>query len=251
MTEVDASRAQWSLKSFIDSLTLELDRVRDTLAVKSVNRRLTYTVKDLQLELELFPDFDGQELLWTTARSGETGAARISFQLGSITDRQIMESSADPSRLDDVKIEGVEGIDGKTRKELEKIGVTTLRDMERVERSNIDISTVGDPAVDYKKLAQMIQRSRRRSNAPTIRSASLADHEGSPVIEILGANLATSDTTGRYPRAFLNDEEIEVLAADDTGVRLAVDTGRLAASATASVHLILDPYAIVRMTLAE
>src|SRR5262245_38120073 len=111
---VTASRGEgWRLKSFLDSLTMELDSVQDTLAVKSVNRKLSYTVRDVDLELQLFPAFDGEELRFTTARPGETGAAKINLQLGSITDRQIRETAGDPLTTDDVPIEGVEGIDAK------------------------------------------------------------------------------------------------------------------------------------------
>ena len=69
------SSPAWKLNSFLDSLILELDRAQDTLAVKGINRPLTYTVKDVSLELQLFPNFDGRELRFTTAAPGETGAA--------------------------------------------------------------------------------------------------------------------------------------------------------------------------------
>ena len=120
MAEHAMAAQGWSLKSFLDSLTLELDRVQDTLAVKSVNRRLTYTVRDVDLELHLFPSFDGEELRFTTAKPGETGAARINLQLGSITDRQIRETAGEPLTTADVAIETVEGIDERTKKSLKK-----------------------------------------------------------------------------------------------------------------------------------
>ena len=37
----DVARKGWTLKSFLDSLTLELDRAQETLAVKGLTRRLT------------------------------------------------------------------------------------------------------------------------------------------------------------------------------------------------------------------
>src|SRR5512134_3142523 len=95
----------WKLNSFLDSLILELDRAQDTLALKGINRRLTYTVRDLNLELQLFPEFDGRELRFTTAGPGESGAARIAFQLGSITDRQIRETTKEPPTKDDITID--------------------------------------------------------------------------------------------------------------------------------------------------
>ena len=39
----------WKLESFVDSLVVELDKTRETLAVKSINKPLTYSVKDVSL----------------------------------------------------------------------------------------------------------------------------------------------------------------------------------------------------------
>jgi len=247
MAEARAPRS-WTLRSFLDSLTLELDRVQDTLAVKSVNRRLTYTVRDLALELQLFPEFDGEEIRFTTARPGELGAARVNFQLGSITDRQIRETTSEPVTKDDVSIELIEGIDQKTRKSLEKIGVTRVSDLERMERKNIDIGSVSEAPVDYRKLAQMIQKTRRRANAPRVRSATLAMHEGEPVVAIEGENLAASPGDAEFPRAFLDGEEVPVRTASGTLLRIGVGERTLAAAGNA-LHIALDPYAVVRMNL--
>jgi hypothetical protein len=48
-----AENRPWNLETFLDSLIYELDRAQDTLALKGVNRPLTYTVKDMALELQL------------------------------------------------------------------------------------------------------------------------------------------------------------------------------------------------------
>jgi hypothetical protein len=250
-------RRGWSLKSFIDSLTLELDRLQDILAVKGVNRRLTYTVKDLALDLQLFPEFDGEELKFSTARPGEAGAARISFQLGSITDRQIRESTTDPLKTDDVSIEVVEGIDDKTRKPLQKIGVTSVKDLERVESHNIDLEKVGDEAIDYRKLARMVQRAQRRSLQPVVRSASLVQSGGESQIVIEGERLAplhpashalSLSGEARFPRAFLDGEEIAVRSASETRLRMRVDEAKLSPRGS-TLQIAIDPYAILRMQL--
>jgi hypothetical protein len=244
----ESEQPGWSLKSFLDSLTLELDSVQDTLAVKSVNRRLTYTVKDVALELQLFPAFDGEELRFTTAKPGETGAAKINFQLGSITDRQIRETAGDPLRTDDVAIEQVDGLDDKTKSSLKKIGVTSARDLERIEREQIDISKVSEQPLDYRNLAKMIQRTRRRAQAPSVKSASLTVHGGAPVLEIEGEHLSPSHGTDEFPRAFLDGEEVPVQHASEQLMRLGIDESRLA-SGPGRLQIALDPYAVLRMNL--
>ncbi|MGH7629085.1 MAG: hypothetical protein ACREOF_06790 [Gemmatimonadales bacterium] len=252
----DSAHRSWSLKSFIDSLTVELDRLQDALAVKGVNRRLTYTVKDLALDLQLFPEFDGDELRFSTARPGETGAARISFQLGSITDRQIRESTSDPLTKDDVSIDVVEGIDEKTRKMLQRIGVTSMKDLERVERQNIDLDKVADEPIDYRKLANMVHRARRRSlRPPQVHSASLVQDNGETLIVIEGERFApvfpVSAAAGRetrYPRAFLDGDEVPVRSASAARLQIRVDEARLSPDGN-RLQIALDPYLLLGMNL--
>ena len=238
----------WTLRSFLDSLTLELDRAQDTLAVKGLNRRISYTVQNAALELHLMPQFDGEELRWTTPRPGDAGAARISLQLGSITDRQIQESTSRPVTRDDVAIDVVEEIDPKTRRSLEKIGVSSVGDLERIEARGVDLAPLGGSGIDYRKLAQIIQKTRRRRRAPTVRSASLERHEGETVVAISGENLAGTATAAGFPRAMLDGEEAPVRSASPTLVRVRVDEARLREGGT-SLELALDPYAVVRMKL--
>ena len=96
---------EWNLESFIDSLVIELDKAREILAVKAINRPLTYTVKDVGMDLNLFPTFNGRDVRFVTAQPGETGASKLSIQLGSITDQQIRQTSKEPLTRDNISIE--------------------------------------------------------------------------------------------------------------------------------------------------
>jgi hypothetical protein len=245
----NGSQRAWSLNSFLDSLILELDRAQDTLAVKGINRRLTYTVENLGLELQLFPEFDGGEIRFTTARPGETGAAKVSFNLGSITDRQIKEVTNEPLTADDVAITEVEGLDDETKTRLQRIGVTSAKDLERMQRKNVDLAKVSDSRVDYAKLANVINRAKRRVNAPTVAAASLTrGAEGKPVLAIQGRNLAGDRPAGDFPRAFLNGERVGVLSASSQELRLAVEPEQLRAARN-ELRVLLDPYAVMTMEL--
>jgi hypothetical protein len=239
----------WSLNSFLDSLILELDRAQDILAVKGINRRLTYTVENLALELHLFPEFDGGEIRFATARPGETGAAKISFNLGSITDRQIKEVTNEPLTAEDVAITDVEGLDDEARSTLRKIGVTSTKDIERMQRKNIDLGKVSENKVDYTRLANVINRAKRRVNAPTVARASLSmDAEGSPVLAIEGNNLATASAVGDFPLAFLNDRPVPVLSASSQELRLSVTPEQVGGRRN-ELRVLLDPFAVMTMEL--
>ena len=239
----------WSLNSFLDSLILELDRAQDTLAVKGVNRRLTYTVENLALELHLFPEFDGGEIRFATARPGETGAAKISFNLGSITDRQIKEVTNEPLTAEDVAITDVEGLDDEAKSTLRKMGVTSTKDIERMQRKNIDLGKVSENKVDYTRLANVINRAKRRVNAPTVVRASLSvDAEGSQVLAIEGNNLAMASAAGDFPLAFLNDRPVPVLSASSRELRLSVTPEQVGGRRN-ELRVLLDPFAVMTMEL--
>ena len=49
--------ADWNLESFLDSLILELDKAQDTLSLKGVTRKLTYSVLNVALDLQIFPQY--------------------------------------------------------------------------------------------------------------------------------------------------------------------------------------------------
>lgn len=236
----------WKLNSFLDSLILELDRAQDTLALKGINRKLTYTVRDLSLELQLFPDFDGRDLKFQTAGPGETGAAKIAFQLGSITDRQIRETTREPPSKEDIAIDVVEDIDEQTKHELKKIGVSTVRDIERMERSNVDLKRTG--GVDYGRLANIINRTKRRQNSPSVSKALLlTGAPGAPqTLALEGSNLATAASVGEFPVATLNGEPLPVESATAHDVRFGLRPGLLHAGAN-HLRVALDPYAVITL----
>ena len=240
----------WKLNTFLDSLILELDRAQDTLAVKGLNRPLTYTVKDVSLELQLFPDYDGRDLRFTTAGPGETGAARLAFQLGSITDRQIRETTKAVTK-DTIAIEQVEGIDEETRTTLERIGVRSVEDIARMERNNIDIERASGRAVDYGRLANVINRARRRAAPPTVTAATLSAGDA-PSLSIRGDNLAMAaglpGGAGEFPIAYLNGREIPVLSASTRELTLGVADG-LVHEGPNELRVLLDPHAVMTIEL--
>jgi hypothetical protein len=250
MMASDTARRAWTLRSFLDSLTLELDRALKTVALKGRTHRLTYTVRDLALDLQLFPEFDGDELRFTAARPGETGAARVSLQLGSITDRQILESTKEPPRKDDIAIELIDDLDPQVKRSLEKLGVSSVRDLETIEKQNIDLGKVADSPIDYGSLARMIQRSKRLKSAPRVKSASLADGEEGSVLTITGENLAGDVPESDFPRAYLDGREVRVRSASATAIELTIP-GETTSQHPMQLEIALDPYAILRMNLAN
>ena len=236
----------WNLESFLDSLVVELDKAQDTLAIKAVNRPLTYSVKDVSLDLQIFPSFDGDVVRFTTARPGQSGASRISISLGSITDRMIRETTPEPPTEDDVSLDELTDIDDDTRKGLVRIGVKSAKDVERMQRRNIKVTKVGDKVVDYGKLADVINRSRRAT--PQVRAVSLGHVDGERVLHIHGENLAPFAGAQGFPIARINDRPAPVAAVSKEQLSFHVGPEHLS-DPSSEVTVALDRYAVIRMRL--
>ena len=176
-TETTDTNKYWNLEDFVDSLVVELDKTRETLAVKAINKQLTYTVKDLAIDLNIFPTFDGDTIKFITAQPGQQGASKVNIQLGSITDQQVRATTKISGLKDDTSIDKID-VDQKTRNKLRKIGVTSVDDLHQLEQKKVAIKQVSDGDIDFKTLANQIQKSRRNEHPPMVRAVSLSldDH---------------------------------------------------------------------------
>src|SRR5215469_5264779 len=154
-----SSNTAWQLEDFVDSLVVDLDRTRETLAVKAINKPLTYTVKELSLDLNIFPTYDGDTVRFTTAQPGQQGASKVTIQLGSITDQQVRATTKAPARKSDIKIDDI-AVDKTTKKKLRQLGVNSVDDLNQVEQKNVDLGKVSDNQIDYRQLANQISKSK-------------------------------------------------------------------------------------------
>jgi len=250
----DTGRAEtWKLESFLDSLIVELDRAQDTLSVKGVTRRLTYTVRDVAVDLFVFPRFDNGRLGFNVAKPGEAGASKLSFSLGSITDRQIQETSNRPPTEDDLALDDVEDLDEEVKQSLRSVGVRSARDVERLSERQVDVGklvaekTGGKAKPGYADLAALINKARRRQQAPRVGGLSLGRHDDGLALSIHGDNLATEGHPG-FPAARINGREVPVLDAGPGHLRLGLDPAQLVAGDN-DVSLALDPYAVVNFAM--
>lgn len=244
-----ADNRQWNLERFLDSLILQLDKAQDTLAMKGVNRPLTYSVRDVALDLQVFPVFTGRDVLFTTPRPGDVGSSMLRLQLGSITDRQIRETTKPPPTVDDVPIAELDGIDADTQDTLRSIGVDSARDLERMEQRNVDIGkAAAQRGVDYAGLAEKLARLRRLRAQPQVKSVRLDPAPDGFVLTLEGENLALHGSAREPPSALLNQRPMRVLEASASGIRMAVAPGLLMPGAN-ELAVALDRHTVLRATL--
>jgi hypothetical protein len=240
--------ASWNLESFLDSLIYELDKAQDRLSVKGLNRKLTYTVKDISLDLQIFPEFDGDMVRFTTAKPGEAGASRVSFQLGSIRDSQIQEVTKRPMTRDDISLEEI-NISEPEKQELKKLGIQSVDDFKRTfEDRKVDMSKITKDKVDYKGLANLINQARRKQLAPEISKVSVAKSADDVILTLEGNNLAIASSLDQFPIAALNNQTAEVISATTESLQLRISQEHLNSSSN-QLQIALDPYAIITMNL--
>lgn len=245
----------WNLESFLDSLILELDKAQDTLAVKSLSRRMTYTLGEMSVDLNVFPVYQEGKVKFQLARPGESGSSKLSFQLGSITDRQIREMCNEPVSRDDIAIDGIDELDEEVKESLKKVGVKSARDLERLEKRNVAVDKVladktgGEKKIDYQQLANIINKARRRRLSPQL---SLAQGRALPeavLLTLKGQNfMLAGERDPRYPAALMNGEPVQIESAEFNEMRLLLPRERLRRGPNA-LSIALDPYAVVELTV--
>lgn len=261
---------KWNLEAFLDSFILELDKARDTLAVKGMNQPLTYTVRDVSLDLHIFPEYDGRRIKFTTAMPGDEGASKVSIQLGSITDRQIRQTTKEPVKDDDISLDDVEDIDEEEKDALRSIGVTSFKDLEKLEQRNVKldkIPKVREKMKNFSSLADRLKqvRSGRTSRSmseipevpvvpapergqPTVKHVALnRDDEGTGLIlQLEGDHLALANDF--QPQARLNRKDLELLLASPQQLQFRLEPSQLS-EASNTLEVALDPSMIFKLNL--
>ncbi|MFT3877538.1 MAG: hypothetical protein QM708_14125 [Propioniciclava sp.] len=238
-----AENTPWRLEDFVDSLVVELDKTRETLAVKAINKPLSYSVKEVSLDVNAFPTYSDGSVRFVTARPGEEGSSRLSIQLNSITDQQVRAStktrgpSPAPDRLD---------VDEPTRTKLRRIGVNSIEDLQELQERKVDLRAATDSDIDYGQIARKLQQSRRSKAAPVIDGVSLSQSDGSPVLLVEGRNLSVDSSFA--PVAVVNGELVEVVSRGPAHLTLRLDDARLLQDDNELV-ITFDQFAVVKVNV--
>jgi hypothetical protein len=241
-----AENTAWKLEDFVDSLVVELDKTRETLAVKAINKPLSYTVKEVALDLNTFPTYDGDRVSFVTAQPGQEGSSKITIQLGSITDQQVRATTKAPTATrGDIPIEDIP-VDRTTREKLRRIGVTSVDDLKQVEQRHVDLKQVTGGDVDYTKLANEIDKARRDQAPPRISGVSLSMSDDGPCLVVKGERLAIDRSFP--PVAVVNERLARVARAGPREVRVRLDPEHELGPDNELI-LTFDPFSLVRLNV--
>jgi hypothetical protein len=243
--EVATGNASWKLEDFVDSLVVELDKTRETLAVKAINKPLSYSVKEVALDVNAFPTYDGDNVRFLTAQPGQEGSSKLTIQLGSITDQQVRATTKLREGQPDESL-GDLGMDDQTRSKLRKIGVSSVDDLKDLQARKVDLKAATGSDIDYSSLAKKINQSRRAAAAPQIQGVSLSESEGKPCLLVEGRNLGVDPTFP--PVAVVNERLAEVMSSGPGHLTILLDPEHPLVEEN-QVVMTFDPYAVVKVNV--
>jgi len=194
---------------FVQAIGAQLDRAQDALALKvsGGNRPLTWALKDLDIELRVFVEFDDRgRMMLRTAGPNETEASSLHFTFTTITRPMVEENSyqyereSDPRSLDDIKGSG--DMDSETQRKLDLLGVRTVGQLKQLDPMAVQ-AVIGIPATK-------LQAALAASSRPTVTGQEVVPRsDGTRLLRIRGANLYS----GVIPEVRLAGHPVEVIEA--------------------------------------
>lgn len=199
---------------FVQAIGAQLDRAQDALALKvsGGNRPLTWALKDLDIQLRVFVEFDDRSrMMLRTAGPNEKEASTLHFTFTTITRPMVEENSyqyereSDPRSIDDLR--GAADIDKDTQRKLDLLGVRTVGQLKQLDPMAVQ-AVMGIPAT---KLQAALAASAR----PTVTGQEvIARPDGVRLLRIHGANLYS----GVMPEVRLAGQPVEVIDAQPHAV---------------------------------
>ena len=111
------------VEDFINSITVQLDKVQDALRLKSVNRPLTYALRDFSLDLQVFVELDPQgNVRFRNSAPNETGASTVKLGFTTITKPMIDENTISLAVTRSPSLDEI-GLAPEEKRKLEQLGV--------------------------------------------------------------------------------------------------------------------------------
>jgi hypothetical protein len=163
-----ANENAFLVEDFLGAIASQLDRTQDALALKAVNRPLTYAIRDFTMELKVFVDLDAEgRVRFRSPGANEAGASSVHIGFTTITRPMIEENTAELAMTRGPSL-GEAGLSDDERRRLEHIGVRTTAELARLKGSagTAGISRLADIPVDRLKAALTFGRPQVRAVRP-------------------------------------------------------------------------------------
>jgi hypothetical protein len=199
------------VEEFVQTLTAQLDRAQDALALKArTGRPLTFALKDLSIDLRVFWETDARgRLVMRHAGPNEEAASTVKLGFTTITRSMVEENTVslgleeDPRALQELR--GTNNLNDDDRRRLEMVGVRTVGQLRRLSSGANSTSVETYLGIPVMRLRAALEQAAR----PAVLSQEMGQDADGPVLCLRGVNLA--DDGGA--RVHLDGEPVEVLQA--------------------------------------
>lgn len=213
MNGAKGSGRAFPVEEFVQSLTAQLDRAQDALALKvRTGRPLTFAIKDLSIDLRVFWETDAAgRVLVRHAGPNEEGASTVHLAFTTITRAMVEENTLslaldeDPRGLQELP--GTSNLDEHDRHRLEMVGVRTVGQLKRLSAATNPKSVETYLGIPVLRLRAALEQASR----PTVLSTERVARGDRNLLRVRGANLSAD----AKPEVFLSGEPVEVLEASD------------------------------------
>lgn len=155
-----SSEGSFLVEDFINAITTQLDRVQDALRLKAVNRPLTYALKDISLDLQVFVEVDPQgSVKFRSSGPNEAGASTIKLGFTTITRPMIEENTVSLAMTRSPQLDEL-GLDDDERKQLEQLGVRNAAQLQKLGQmtGNTTVSRLTKIPIDRLREAMILGR---------------------------------------------------------------------------------------------
>jgi hypothetical protein len=154
----------YPIEEFLEAITAQLDKTQDALRLKSVNRPLTFALKDFTMDLQVFVEMDEQgQIRFRPSRPNEQGSSTVNIGFTTITRPMIEENTVSMELSKSPTLEEV-GLAPEERRQLERLGVRNAAQLKRLESQAGDSDLSRMSGVNVAKLRQALQMGRPHIN---------------------------------------------------------------------------------------
>ena len=228
-----AAVSSFLVEDFINSITVQLDKVQDALRLKALNRPLTYALKDFSLDLQVFVDLDSEgNVRFRNVSPNETGASTVRLNFTTITKPMIEENTVSLAMTRSPSLDQL-GLQADERSRLQKLGVFNAAQLQNLYHTTggSAVSRLADLPIDRLRSALQMGKPQvstvtpSRAPAPVFNApAPTPTRPAPPVIRVSpdtshlhlkGANLIGANGPAKVR---FDNLQLEVTHADDDGL---------------------------------
>ena len=157
---VAVSASGFPVEDFLEAITNQLDRTQDALRLKSVNRPLTYAIRDFSMELKVFVELgaDGR-VVFRPSAADDTGASVVNIGFTTVNRTMIEENTVSLSSVRSPTLDEL-GLDDQERRQLERLGVRNAEQLDHLKRTTGETTVARYSGLPVDRLRQAMAQGR-------------------------------------------------------------------------------------------